>query len=316
MRFFGTRRALLSGSTNPYWLPRVGPFASNAPTDYRSLSDLTISTTYTLTGFNHRGNPAKYNSVNFDGIPAKTLYAQYGAVFIHCNILQKVSGGNAYINVQGESGFGFDEGAAGGAGGASGGGAGAGDLAFGAAGAGGSGTNGENSEVSLGGIGYFSTFNPDSYAYPVGGNGGDGGFGISGSMFGAKGFGAVGGQSGAGGGGGSDSSGLFGAGGAGSPGMIVIVCNEIRNVINFVADGSSGGPGDATTGGGGGSGGGIIQIYSKKYPGTSVASVLGGIGGPGYIAGEDGTAGTAQIYEVARNGTTSLRTFASSWDNL
>jgi len=292
-------------------LPRVGPFATNSAVAASSLANWTI-TSNTSCPAHSRANPLQYNTIDFAGGIAKTLYAYNYSVFIRCNLLTRTGAVFTQIFNGGNGGYAFDEGSIGGDG-SSGGGAGSAPFADG--GQGGSGNDGIASDFIPGGLGFGLIYNFDYAFYPQGGNGGDGGFGISGGNFGPGGF-KGNGFAGAGGGGACDAGGVQGGGGGGGGGLTVIVSNESRGAISFDNTGGGGGNGDSSTGGGGGGGGGPIYLAFKKYDGLITALSAGGTGGFGFINGNNGVAGTIAIYEIGRDNSLTARTLASTWNNL
>ena len=292
-------------------LPSVGPFATSPKLVASSLPNWTI-TTNTAAPAHTRANPLKFNTIDFSGGVAKTLYGYNASLFIRCNLLTRTGAVFTQIFNGGNGGYGFDEGSIGGDG-SSGGGAGSAPFADG--GQGGSGDDGIASDFVPGGLGYGLIYNFDYAFYPQGGNGGDGGFGISGGNFGPGGF-KGNGYGGGGGGGACDAGGIQGGGGGGAGGLTVIVANESRGAIFFDVSGGGGGNGDTSTGGGGGGGAGAIYLAFKKYDGLITALAAGGTGGFGFINGNDGAAGTIAIYEIGRDNSLTARTLASTWNNL
>jgi hypothetical protein len=107
--------------------------------------------------------------------------------------------------------------------------------------------------------------------------------------------------------GGYDASG--GAGGGG--GLIVLVCNDLSGTGQIRARGGAGALSGSLQGNnGGGGGGGVLWVGARKYSGTLTGDVVAGTGSV------SGSAGLSQIFEIKRDGTYVLRTFADVWDNL
>jgi hypothetical protein len=312
-------------------LPSIGPFSDLEPTYFLNISDVNLTTVTTLTTTT-RTSPLKVNHLTIGSAANYTASTAY-CLFIWANVVvvnkAAASAGfiaNASVGTIGQiigSGDPPDQiiGGTGGNGGSGGGGGAANDeFAFGITdgGAGGSGSNGSTGSVvtvnpfiitqaGAGGTGAASTY-ASGFTY---GNGGQGNTASSGVV--AGGGAGANGCGGGGGGGSNDSAGTYDAAGAGGGGggLVCLVCNDLSGTGQFRARGASGtnsGSIDANNGGGGG--GGVLWVGARKYSGTLTGDVAAGTGSV------PGLAGLSQIFEIKRDGTYVLRTFADVWDNL
>lgn len=303
-------------------LPAIGPFADGGVVPNSSLSDVTLSTVVALTTTT-RTAPLKLNHLT---IASTGLYQAQTAycIFVWANIVvmnkAPTSAGFASSGGSATNPF-IDEGiivvGGGGGSGGSGGGGGCADDMSGLVTLGGNGGSGGNGFTGDSRSAGGATVNPGSggigvaNTYAAGFTYGNGGAGGSTSLD-SGGAGANGcGGGGAGGGtvniGGEDA----GGGGGGSGGLVVLVCNDLSGTGQFRARGGSPTIGTSTSGtpeDGGGGGGGVLWIAARKYTGTMTGDVA--------IVFFGATAGLAQIFEIKRDNTYVLRSFANSWNNL
>lgn len=332
-----TETAAVSGPI----LPRVGPFASNAPVLISSLTNFTQTDSVAFSNAQNRGNPLKFNTLHVTGGLMMPDFATTAALFVWANnVLWDVTCGCTDDVASVAGGYGGNANgpccgctpvpASGGTG--SGGGAGGG-LAFDCGGAvsganGGSGTDGNqgNSDNCCEAGGQngagFGQVDAAGFAYPSGGDGGAGGE-INLCSTGQGGSGGPGYSGGGGSGEANNACGQMGfspGGGAGG-GLYVLICNSLTGFGTIQAPGGDGGSSgnNFINAGAGAGGGGVIWIAAKKYDGHTSTPISGGVGGNQCScegAGQPGTAGSAVIYEINHDGTLGpQRAFNQSWDN-
>jgi hypothetical protein len=295
------------------FLPRAGPFASLAPKLASSVPNRTISANVTLAS-TRRTTPLEYNTLTITAGVLTTSFADM-CVFIRCNIFNFIGG---TINVDGEAGYITGSGGRGSGGGGGGGGqATAGDpcdiFVGGAGGIGTSGSAGQDGTGSVGnpgggGVGLnnwgpVSLGGSDTYDYvtDLGGN-----FVAHAAPYLDAGTGGYGGWT-------PCCCGLSYQGGnaGGSAGLVVIAANQITGTGGATRVSAIGGgaeqSGDGNVTAQGGSGGGVL-FYTKAYSSNFLngnIKVQADPFGP--------FNGSAQIFKVDANDTTTLQSFATAF---
>ena len=345
--------AWASGPSGPI-LPRVGPFASNAPVLISSLTNYVVNTALALDNTQNRANPIKASGFRIDNNFSTThgtiqpdlettaaifIWADtvlWNATCAPCNPNLVLAFGTDGGSTIGGCGLCPTLPAPGGAGSSGGGGGAVAPVACAATpeGGGNAGAGEDGSPGGFAGCGYcsggpgglgFGLADADGFTYPNGGDGGDG-YNLGSCI--TTGTGTTGGSGYGGAGGGGTAGGFeccggdftFSGGGGGSGGLIVIVCNSLTGQTSIVVPGGTGGSTSnyLANGGGGGGGGGVIWIAAKHYDGQTIPVIYGGDGGNACSCsgGQPGTDGTAVIYEINHDGTLGAqRSFSDTWDN-